>query len=100
MLQKHTESAQKKQWRNSTKDQMAQSTLSKFFTPQESRNLQRLYNTGDLETVILQMKNTEAERQLVIINVPSGTVFIISGTKKQQVVKKEEGVLDSFLENY
>ncbi|XP_072450964.1 interferon-gamma-inducible GTPase 10-like [Chiloscyllium punctatum] len=57
MLQKHTESAQKKQWRNSTKDQMAQSTLSKFFTPQESRNLQRLYNTGDLETVILQMKS-------------------------------------------
>ncbi|XP_060688139.1 interferon-gamma-inducible GTPase 10-like [Hemiscyllium ocellatum] len=36
---------------------MAQSTLSKFFTPQESRNLQCLYNTGDLKTVILQMKS-------------------------------------------
>ncbi|XP_060688138.1 interferon-inducible GTPase 5-like [Hemiscyllium ocellatum] len=36
---------------------MAQSTLSKFFTPQESRNLQCLDNMGDLETVILQMKN-------------------------------------------
>ncbi|XP_048461015.1 T-cell-specific guanine nucleotide triphosphate-binding protein 2-like [Rhincodon typus] len=35
---------------------MAQSTLSKFFTPQDSRNLQHQYNMGDLETVILQMK--------------------------------------------
>ncbi|XP_048461020.1 T-cell-specific guanine nucleotide triphosphate-binding protein 2-like [Rhincodon typus] len=35
---------------------MAQSTLSKFFTPQDSRNLQHQYNTGHLEAVILQMK--------------------------------------------
>ncbi|XP_072361087.1 interferon-inducible GTPase 5-like isoform X2 [Scyliorhinus torazame] len=35
---------------------MAQSALSKFFCAQDSRNLQSLYNTGELETMILQMK--------------------------------------------
>ncbi|XP_067852713.1 interferon-inducible GTPase 5-like [Heptranchias perlo] len=36
---------------------MAQSTLSKFFTAEESRNLQSEYSTGELEAVILQIKS-------------------------------------------
>ncbi|XP_038630628.1 interferon-inducible GTPase 5-like [Scyliorhinus canicula] len=48
---------------------MAQSTLTKFFTAQERRNLQSLYNTGELEAMILQMKSKSDHLDKVQLNI-------------------------------
>ncbi|XP_041052012.1 T-cell-specific guanine nucleotide triphosphate-binding protein 2-like [Carcharodon carcharias] len=48
---------------------MAQSTLSQLFTVQESRNLQSMYNTGELEGVILQIKSKSDNLDNVQLNI-------------------------------
>ncbi|XP_038631243.1 T-cell-specific guanine nucleotide triphosphate-binding protein 2-like [Scyliorhinus canicula] len=51
------------------RDQMAQSTLSKFFCTQDCRNLQSLCNTGELETMILQVKRKSDHLDNVQLNI-------------------------------
>ncbi|XP_067904108.1 interferon-gamma-inducible GTPase 10-like [Heterodontus francisci] len=48
---------------------MALSTLSKFFTAQESRNLQSMYSTGELEAVILQIKSRSNNLDKMELNI-------------------------------
>ncbi|XP_078403056.1 interferon-gamma-inducible GTPase 10-like [Cetorhinus maximus] len=48
---------------------MAQSTLSKLFTVQENRNLQSMYNMGELEAVILQIKSKSDNLDNVQLNI-------------------------------
>ncbi|XP_078391592.1 interferon-gamma-inducible GTPase 10-like [Cetorhinus maximus] len=48
---------------------MAQSTLAKLFTVQESRNLQSMCNMGELEAVILQIKSKSDNLDNVQLNI-------------------------------
>uniref|UniRef100_UPI00398EE3D8 interferon-inducible GTPase 5-like n=1 Tax=Pristiophorus japonicus TaxID=55135 RepID=UPI00398EE3D8 len=48
---------------------MAQSTLSKFFTAEESRNLRSMYSAGDLEAVILQIKRRSGNLDNMQLNI-------------------------------